>query len=90
MESFPKFILSWALTVYPLATVVGKAVRRRCATQGEAAREKATSEFFSQPAPARRHQQSRAKVFISSLRVIQKCRYFVRSTQSGSTDTHSC
>lgn len=41
MEPFPKFILRWALTVYPLATVVGVAVRRRCCTQGEAAREKA-------------------------------------------------
>lgn len=39
MEPFPKFILSWAL--YPLATVVGMAVRRRCCTQGEAASEKA-------------------------------------------------
>lgn len=29
MEPFPKFILSWALTVHSLATVVGMAAQRR-------------------------------------------------------------
>lgn len=36
MEPFPKFILGWALTVCPLAAVVGMAIWRRCCTQGEA------------------------------------------------------
>lgn len=50
MEPFPKLILSWELTVHSLATVVGMAASE---TQVEAVSEKATSEFFSQPAPAR-------------------------------------
>lgn len=53
MEPFPKFILSWALTVQLLVTVVGMVVRRRCCMLGEAVSEKATIEFFPQPAPAR-------------------------------------